>query len=213
MTKNLSKKIIQKLFKHSGEIKPDLKYKNVFEITIAVLLSAQTTDRQVNSVTSALFNKYPDFYKLSIARFSDVAEIIKSIGFFRNKSKNIISLSKMIVNDFNNTVPNNLDDLIKLPGIGRKSANVILSVYYKIPALAVDTHVSRISNRLGYSTSANPDKIEADLKLFIPKKDWNKTHLLFIKHGRNICKARKPLCSECPIKDLCISYHNIFCNH
>ena len=118
----------------------------------------------------------------------------------------------MIINDFNNKVPDNLDDLIKLPGIGRKSANVILSVYYKIPALAVDTHVSRISNRLGYSKSANPDRIESDLKLFIPKKDWNKTHLLFIKHGRNICKARNPLCRECPIKDLCISYHNIFCN-
>lgn len=212
MEKNLSKKIIEHLLKYYGYVKPDLRYKNLFQITIAVVLSAQTTDRQVNSVTPVLFNRYPDFFKLSQADIADIEVIVKSTGFYKNKAGNIVNLSKKIVQLYNGKLPNRFEELITLPGIGRKSANVILSNGFKIPALAVDTHVIRIANRLGYINSTNPLHIEKALTSIIPEKNWIMTHLLFIKHGRKICKARNPFCSKCPINNLCVSVNNIFCN-
>lgn len=205
LTINRSNKIIDQLFKFYKNVKPGLNYDNIYQLTISVVLSAQTTDKQVNSVTGLLFKKYPDFESLSKAKVKDVEKIIHSTGFYKNKSSNIIKIAKKIISDFNNKVPDKLDDLEKLPGVGRKSANVILSIGYNIPAFAVDTHIIRISNRLGYINSKNPLKVEKALTALIPKSKWNKAHLVLINHGREICKARNPICQKCPIYDLCFS--------
>ncbi len=209
MDKAISKKIIKLLSQRYGSINPDLKYIDLYQLTIAVVLSAQTTDKQVNSVTPILFGKYPDFKSLSGAKIKEITKIIRSTGFYRNKSKNIIELSKIITKQHKGIVPDNMKELIKLPGIGRKSANVILSIGFKKPALAVDTHVARITKRLGYTLSHNPVEVERDVTAIIPRTDWIKAHLLFIKHGREICKARKPLCRECAVNSLCPDTHNI----
>ncbi len=212
MTKSRSDKILSQLYDFYGETVPDLSFRNIYELTIAVVLSAQTTDRQVNGVTGLLFKKYPDFEHLGNADHADVEKIIRSTGFFRTKTKNIISLSRMICSEFNGVLPDNLESLIELPGIGRKSANVILSIGYGKPGLAVDTHVSRISNRLGYSSSKSPLVIENILCDIIDPSEWKKTHLLFIKHGRMICKARNPECGRCPVIKVCIYYVSLLNN-
>jgi endonuclease III len=203
MNKKLSNKILSILSLYYGNVEPDLNFENMYQLIIAVVLSAQTTDKQVNIVTAQLFKDYPGFIELSKAKVEEVEYIIKSIGFFRNKSKNIINLSKDVVEKFSGNIPDKMEDLIKLPGVGRKSANVVLSIGYNFPAIAVDTHVLRISNRLGYISSDNPDKVESALKEIIDEKKWIMTHLLFIKHGRMICKARGPLCEKCPISKQC----------
>lgn len=203
MVKSKSDKIIKKLLEEYSNAVPDLKFNNLFELTVSVLLSAQTTDKQVNKVTPSLFKKYNNFLKLSEAKKSDIEKLIKSTGFYKNKTKNLILMSKKIINDYNAELPNKREDLISLPGIGRKSANVILSVGYGIPALAVDTHIIRIANRLGYIDSPDPNKVESALTSKINERFWTKTHLALIKHGRAICKARNPLCGECFLLKLC----------
>ena len=207
MTKARSSKILASLYEYYGETVPDLNFRNIYELAISVVLSAQTTDRQVNGVTGRLFEKYPDFKSLAKAEYPDVEMIIKSTGFFRTKAKNIISLSRMVCSEFGGIIPDKIESLIKLPGVGRKSANVILSIGYGIPGLAVDTHVSRISNRLGYSSSKSPVEIEKNLCSIIDPPEWKKTHLLFIRHGRVICKARNPECGICPVAEYC-NYYN-----
>ena len=203
MDKKTSQAILRKLETHYGSIEADLHFTNLYELTIAVVLSAQTTDKQVNNVTSQLFNEFPNFHSLAKARISKIEKIIKSTGFYKNKAKNIVNLSKKIMNEFNGHVPQEREELIRLPGIGRKSANVILSIGHNIPALAVDTHVLRISNRLGYTQTKNPEVVEKTLTTFIPEKKWTTAHLILIKHGRTLCTARKPDCPHCPIVNLC----------
>ncbi len=205
MDKKRSGKIIARLKEHYGRVKPDLHYRNLYQLTVAVVLSAQTTDVQVNSVTPELFGKYPDFSSLSKADTADVETIIKSTGFYRNKSKNIVALAKEIMEKSGGRVPKERELLEQLPGVGRKSANVILSMGHNIPALAVDTHVARIAGRLGYTESKDPFKIEKALNEAIPEKEWIISHLLFIRHGRNTCKARNPVCGVCPVSGLCPS--------
>ncbi|HOQ12963.1 MAG TPA: endonuclease III [Spirochaetota bacterium] len=195
--------ILAKLEKFYGKVSPDLHFENLYQLSIAVVLSAQTTDKQVNSVTPELFSKFPDFKTLASASISDIEKIIKSTGFYHTKAKNIVHLAREVVNQYNCLLPEKEEDLIKLPGVGRKSANVILSIGFGIPAIAVDTHVSRISQRLGLTEHTKPDHIESDLQKIIPKDKWLKTHLLFIKHGRVLCKARGPLCEQCPVSSLC----------
>lgn len=209
MTAARSKKILSLLYDYYGETVPDLNFSNIYELTVSVVLSAQTTDRQVNGVTKLLFEKYPDFEALRKARYSDVEKIVRSTGFFRTKTKNIIALSEMVVTKFGGSLPDSLDRLIELPGVGRKSANVILSIGYGIPGLAVDTHVARISNRLGYSDSSSPAEIEKKLCSIIDPAEWKRTHLLFIRHGRTICRARHPECGLCPVTRLCNYYKDI----
>ncbi len=210
MTKNRSNKIIKNLKKFYGNPDTELSFVNTYELAISVILSAQTTDKQVNSVTPVLFRKYPDFKSLSVADSSEVESIIYSTGFYKNKAKNIINLAKEVSDKYQGKLPDTLEGLIELPGIGRKSANVILSVGFNKPALAVDTHILRISNRLGYANTEDPYKAEMLLTSFIPVGEWKKAHLIFIKHGRTICKARHPLCSECPITSLCdFEYKNL----
>ncbi len=203
MTKEKSKRIMQKLKKYYGRVEAGLSFKNLYELVVSVVLSAQTTDRQVNKVTIALFEKYRDFKSLSAAKLIEVEKIIRSVGLYKTKAKNIINLSKIIANEYKNKVPDEFSELIKLPGIGRKSANVILAMGYKKPAFPVDTHILRIANRLNYVKSSDPYKAELALMQYIPEKEWGSTHLLLIRHGRKICSARKPLCSECPIITLC----------
>ncbi len=205
MDRKTSGKIIARLKKHYGTVTSDLEYINLYQLTVAVVLSAQTTDVQVNSVTPELFRKYPDFKSLSKANIQDVEEIIRSTGFYKNKSKNIVSLAQDVTGKYNGKVPSERELLEQLPGVGRKSANVILSMGYNIPALAVDTHVGRIAGKLGYTESRDPYKIEKDLTTAIPEKEWINSHLLFIRHGRSICKARKPACGICPVSLYCPS--------
>ncbi len=209
MTRACSEKILSILEGYYGDTPPDLNFGNIYELTIAVVLSAQTTDRQVNSVTGELFKKYPDFKSLAEADNSDVEGIIRSTGFFRTKTANIIALSGIVMSRFGGVLPDSIDLLTELPGVGRKTANVILSIGFGKPGLAVDTHVSRIARRLGYSGSESPVEIEKDLCAVIPPVEWKKTHLLFIRHGRVLCRARNPECAVCPLSDLCFYYGNL----
>ncbi|HPS57568.1 MAG TPA: endonuclease III [Spirochaetota bacterium] len=203
MRRDTSSKIISALEAFYGVVVPDLSFRNNYELTVAVVLSAQTTDRQVNGVTVKLFGMYPDFASLASAGRSDVERIIKSTGFYRVKAANIIALAAAVMERFGGILPDNSADLMELPGVGKKSANVILSIGFDKPALAVDTHVSRIAKRLGYTDELNPLMIEKDLCGVIPEQDWKKTHLLFIKHGRSTCTARNPRCEACAVSRWC----------
>lgn len=210
MTKKRSGKIIEMLKIFYGNMDMDAELSdNIYELTVKVVLSAQTTDRQVNSVASKLFWKFPDFYSLSKAPLSEVENTIKSVGLYRNKARSIVNLSRRVIDKHNGFLPDTFEELVKLPGIGRKSANVILSLGFKKAAFAVDTHIQRIANRLGYKKSNNPYEIEKALASYIPREDWRRAHLLLIEHGRSICKARKPLCNECPVNNLCDGADNI----
>ncbi|MCF7931093.1 MAG: endonuclease III [Acholeplasmataceae bacterium] len=183
----------------------ELNHQNHFELLIAVVLSAQTTDISVNKITPSLFEKYPTPELMSKAQIEDVESLIKSIGLYRNKAKNIILLSKMIHEKYNNQVPNQRELLEALPGVGRKTANVVLSNAFGIPALAVDTHVARVSIRLGLAKEHdNVLEIEQKLMDKIPKKKWQKTHHQLIFFGRYHCLAKNPKCQQCPLFDICL---------
>ena len=190
-----------------AETYPDAKcaldHVNVFQLLVAVVLSAQTTDKSVNKVTPELFERYPDAASLAEADRSSVEEIIRTIGMYRTKSANIIKLSKELTERFNGEVPGNYEDLISLPGVGRKTANVVLSVGFGVQRIAVDTHVFRVSNRIGLVSEDDVLKTELALMENIPEDRWSETHHSLIFHGRNICDARKPKCVECPISQLC----------
>lgn len=209
MTKALSDKIIKSLSKYYPDVRPDLKYRSLYQLAVAVVLSAQTTDRQVNGVTGELFKKYPDFASLAAARRANVERIIHSTGFYHMKAKNIIGLARVVAVEHASRLPSTREELVRLPGIGRKSANVILSMGFDTPALAVDTHVIRIAGRLAYTTSRTPLEVERALTALIPERQWKLAHLLLIRHGRTLCTARKPLCSECPVRALCASADKI----
>lgn len=180
-----------------------LEHSNLFELIVCVVLSAQTTDKSVNKVTPALFAAYPDASALAQADPEDVAQYIKSIGMYRTKSKNIVNLAKALADKYNGNVPDDYDSLIALPGVGRKTANVVLSVGFGHQRLAVDTHVFRVANRIGLVQEKDVLKTELALMNTIPESRWTKTHHSLIFHGRNCCDARKPKCSECPIKQYC----------
>ena len=186
------------------EAKTELDYNNAFELTVAVVLSAQCTDKRVNIITKKLFQKMPTAEVMSVASIDSIFNLIKSCSYPRNKAKHLSGLSKMLVADFNGKVPNNLIDLQKLPGVGRKTANVIGSVFFNIPAMPVDTHVFRVANRIGITTNAkNPLESELQLLKVFPKKILSIAHHWLILHGRYICKSRKPECDKCHITDIC----------
>ncbi len=180
-----------------------LDHVNVFELLVAVVLSAQTTDKSVNKVTPELFRRYPDAFALSEADQHDVEEIIRKIGMYKTKSKNIISLAKELAEKYDGKVPHDYDSLVSLPGVGRKTANVVLSVGFGEQRIAVDTHVFRVSNRLGIVHENDVLKTELALMDNIPEERWSRTHHSLIFHGRNICDAKKPRCRECPVAELC----------
>lgn len=204
MKRSSKEYIIENLNKLYPDAHCELNHRNSFELLIAVVLSAQTTDISVNKVTPALFEKYPDAYSLSAAEEEDVIRLIHSIGLYKNKSKNIINLSKELVRRFNGEVPSEREDLESLPGVGRKTANVVLSNCFDYPAFAVDTHVSRVSKRLMIAKKDDDVlTIEKKLMKFFPKDSWGKLHHQFIFFGRYKCKAKNPECTDCPFKDNC----------
>jgi endonuclease-3 len=184
----------------------ELEHNGPFQLLCATVLSAQTTDVAVNKVTPKLFAAYPDARALADAKPSDVERIVGSLGFFRQKAKAIIGLSKQLVKDHDGQVPRTLGELVELPGVGRKTANVVLGVAFGAPeGVVVDTHVQRISQRLGWTKNRDPAKIEKDLCKLIPQKDWDITSHLLIFHGRRICFAVRPNCEGCSANDLCPS--------
>ena len=182
-----------------------LTHKNEFELLIAVILSAQCTDDRVNIVTPALFDTLPTPQAFVAADLDDIKDLIKSINFFNNKAKNIQETAQILLDDHNGMVPPNLDDLIKLPGVGRKTANVVLGQAFDIPGITVDTHVKRLSQRLGFTKHDDAVKAEFDLISIWPKETWIDFSSLLILHGRKVCNARKPKCGECQLMDLCPS--------
>lgn len=180
-----------------------LHHKNVFQLIVAVALSAQTTDKSVNQVTPALFERYPDAEALAEADAEEVSEYIKRIGMYRTKAKNIVAMAQKLCTDFDGQVPDNYDDLISLPGVGRKTANVVLSVGFGQQRIAVDTHVFRVANRIGLVHEKDVLKTELALMDRIPEERWSRTHHSLIFHGRQCCDARKPKCDSCPIVSYC----------
>ena len=183
-----------------------LRYQDPFQLLVAVILSAQCTDKQVNKVTPSLFKKFPTPETMANAPIEELEELIRSTGFFRNKAKNIKAAAKLIKEKFNGKVPETMEELTSLPGVARKTANIVLfNAFGKIEGIAVDTHVKRVAQRLGLTKHKDPVKIEKDLMKIIPKEDWGIITFILIEHGRKICKARKPLCDKCPVKDLCPS--------
>ncbi|HEY8401773.1 MAG TPA: endonuclease III [Cytophagaceae bacterium] len=190
------------------EPKTELNYSNPYELLVAVILSAQCTDKRVNMVTPHLFKAFPTPQHLAASKSEEVFEIIKSISYPNNKSKHLVGMGKMLVEQFNGQVPEKVEDLQKLPGVGRKTANVVASVIYNQPTMAVDTHVFRVSKRIGLvtSTAKTPLEVEKQLVKYIPKELVHKSHHWLILHGRYICLARNPKCNECPITDICQYY-------
>lgn len=200
-----AKKIAALLRRTYPATKTALSHADPFQLLIATILSAQCTDVQVNKVTPALFAKYATPQALSRARQSDVTLLIHSTGFFQNKARNIIACAGGIVERFGGDVPNTLEDLITLPGVGRKTANVVRAAWWDIPGMVVDTHVKRLSNLLGLTTESDPTKIEFALMALLPAEAWNAFSMNLILHGRKICIARRPKCPECVLNQLCPS--------
>ena len=204
LNKNKALKLIQKLNNFIKEPKTSLKYRNRFTLLISVVLSAQCTDVNVNNVTKDVYKKYyrPEhFIKLGEKK---IRNLIKRIGLFNNKAKNIHNLSKILVDKYNGKIPDQFDDLIGLPGVGRKTANVVLNEAFNKPTIAVDTHVFRVSNRTGLSKGNSPAQVEKQLLNILPDRHLKKAHHLILLHGRYICKARKPLCNKCIINKICL---------
>src|SRR6201996_4566432 len=181
----------------------ELDFKNPFQLLVATVLSAQTTDKRVNLTTPVLFAKYPTPEDLAAANPEDVAEILRPTGFFNAKTKSVMGLSAALVERFGGEVPRTLEEMVTLPGVGRKTANVVLGNAYGIPGITVDTHFGRLSRRFGWTTSDDPVKVEAEVGELIPKKDWVILSHRLIWHGRRICHARKPACGACPVADWC----------
>jgi endonuclease-3 len=187
----------------------ELDHVDAFQLTTATILSAQTTDVRVNMVTPVLFSRWPTPSALAAAPVADVEEVLQSTGFFRQKTKSVQGMSRMLLDDFGGEVPHAIDDLTKLPGVGRKTANVIRSVAMDEPGLPVDTHVLRLSKRLGLTDLVDPVKVEHALGALLPPKDWGLFSLRVILHGRRVCDARKPRCDECVLNDFCPSAFKI----
>lgn len=197
---------LQKLYELYPDAHCELNHSTPFELLIATVLSAQTTDKKVNQVTEKVFKEYNtpyDFLKLT----QEELEIkIKEIGLYKSKAKNILGLCKLLIEKYNGEVPKTIDELMTLPGVGKKTANVVVSNAYGVPALAVDTHVFRVSNRIGLSEGKNVEEVENQLMENIPKNQWIKAHHTLIFHGRRVCDARKPKCNECTINSKCRFY-------
>lgn len=204
MTRN--QKILRILAETYPEAKPELHFSNPYETLVAVMLSAQCTDKQVNKVTPAVFRDFPTVAAMAATDADTLFPYVKSCGF-KSKSQNIVAACRMIMEQYGGQVPDDMDKLTSLPGVGRKTANVVLSTAFGQPAIAVDTHVFRVSNRLGLADADNVLDTEMQLRRAIPKKDWSRAHHWLIFHGRRVCSARNPKCDACPLKDLCKDYY------
>ena len=201
--KLLNKEIIYKLNEKYKDAECELKFNSDFELLVAVILSAQCTDKRVNLVTEKLFKLYNTPIQFANLKQEELEELIKPCGFYHNKAKNIINASKDLVNRFNGEVPKKKEQLKSLAGVGEKTANVVLSTAFKTPAIAVDTHVFRVSKRLGLASGKDVKKVQAELEKEIPKELWSNSHYALVLHGRYICKARKPDCANCMLAKVC----------
>jgi endonuclease III len=199
--------VIEWFQQNMPEAETELHYTDPYELLVAVILSAQCTDKRVNMVTPALFQKFPTVQKLARAEFEDVEPLVRSVSFANNKTRHLIGMAKMLVEKFHGEVPDNMDDLVQLPGVGRKTANVIISVVYQKPGMAVDTHVFRVSARIGLTTKAKtPLQTEQQLIANIPQQLLPIAHHWLILHGRYICVARRPKCERCGLRPACRFY-------
>ncbi len=203
MNKKFAGEVVSILSKEYPDAKPELIYNSEYELLVAVILSAQCTDKRVNTVTGELFKEYNTPFKMVTLSVEELAEKIKPCGLNNSKAKHILDASKSIIENHNGVVPNTFEELIKLGGVGRKTADVMISVAFKGDAIAVDTHVFRVSNRIGLVKEETPYKTELKLMKVIEKSLWSKVHHYLIFHGRRVCKARKPNCSSCVVKNLC----------
>lgn len=205
--KVLTKKEVEQVLDILSELYPEanceLEFKSIFQLLIAVVLSAQTTDKRVNEVTADLFSRYPDLDSMLTIEQEELEKIIRRIGMYKTKSKNVIALCNALKLKYDGRIPDTYEQLITLPGVGRKTANVVLSNGFSVPAIAVDTHVFRVSNRIGLVDGKNVLETELQLQEQIPKEKWSASHHLLIWHGRRMCHARKPNCSECHLNKYC----------
>ncbi|WP_252227142.1 MULTISPECIES: endonuclease III [unclassified Clostridium] len=203
-----TQKILDILKETYPDAKCELNYETPFQLLVATILSAQTTDKKVNEVTQTLFKDYPDLDSFLNITNEELEQRIKQIGLYRNKSKNLILMFRQLKENFNGEVPRTMEGITSLAGAGRKTANVVLSNAFKVPSIAVDTHVFRVSNRLGLASSENVLEVEMQLQKELPKSEWSLTHHLLIFHGRRCCTSRNPKCKECPLNNVC-KYDNI----
>lgn len=202
-----ARRIISLLERQYPHARTRLVYSDPFQLLVAVLLSAQTTDEQVNRITEKLFAVAPTPQHMARFQPEELEPYLRGCGLYRNKSRYLVEASRKIVQDFGGRVPDNFADLLALPGIGRKSANVILSVAFGKPALAVDTHVFRVARRLGLASGKSPEEVEAELKAILPPEKWGQAHHWLIAHGRAVCKARNPRCGQCILRGCCRWFH------
>ena len=205
ITKKIKEQMVAILEDTYRGVKPALIFRNPFELLVAVILSAQCTDKRVNVTTARLFAKAPTAQAIADMGIAALEDEIRDCGLFRNKAKNIMATCHMLVEEFGGEVPADYDTLLKLPGVGRKTANVVTSIAFHCPAIAVDTHVFRVANRLKLATGETPLEVEQGLQKAIPREKWSDAHHWLIWHGRRICKSRRPLCTECPLQELCPS--------
>ncbi len=201
--KKKTKEILDILKETYPDAKCELNYETPFQLLVATILSAQTTDKKVNQVTESLFKDYPDLDAFLKLTNEELEGRIREIGLYRNKAKNLILMCNQLRDNFNGEVPKTMEGITSLAGAGRKTANVVLSNAFNVPSIAVDTHVFRVSNRLGLADSDNVLEVEKQLQKELPKKEWSLAHHLLIFHGRRCCIARKPKCEECPLAHLC----------
>ena len=204
--KQRTKIILDELKKMYPDAKCELNHETPFQLLVATILSAQTTDKKVNEVTEDLFKQYPDVDSFLTLSINELEEKIKQIGLYRSKAKNLLIMCNQLKTKFDGEVPSTMDELVTLAGAGRKTANVVLSNAFGVPSIAVDTHVFRVSNRLGLADSDNVLEVEKQLQKELPKKEWSLAHHLLIFHGRRRCIARNPKCNECPLTNRCIYY-------
>jgi len=201
--KKRARTILKRLKERYPDIGTALDYRDGFQLIVATVISAQTTDETVNKITPVLFERYPTPVDLAAANPEDVERVIFSSGFYRQKTKSIIALSRALMEHFDGVVPSSLEQLVTLPGVGRKTASVVLAEAFKSPAIAVDTHVQRVSRRLDLTFNTDPVKIEQDLKALFPRKEWAGISMRMIQFGRDVCDARRPLCESCELNRIC----------
>jgi endonuclease-3 len=204
--KQKTKRILNILKEVYPDAKCELNHNSTFQLLVATILSAQTTDKKVNEITEGLFSDYPDLESFLTLGNEELEDRIKEIGLYRTKSRNLILMCNQLKEKFNGEVPKTMEELTYLAGVGRKTANVVLSNAFGVPSIAVDTHVFRVSNRLGLASSDKVLEVEMQLQKEIPKREWSHTHHLLIFHGRRCCTSRKPKCTECQVSDVCIYY-------
>lgn len=206
--KKKAKEIASILAEAYPEATCSLDYKEPLQLLISTILAAQCTDERVNIVTKELFRKYTSVYDYANADPEELEQDIKSTGFYRNKAKNIIGCCKKLIKDFNGKVPDNMEELLSLPGVGRKTANVVLGNIYGVPGVIVDTHCKRLSNRMGLTDKEDPEKIEFDLMEILPREVWTTFSNSLVYHGRAVCDARKPKCDKCSVSHVCDFFNN-----